>query len=83
MVECQGDGTNQSQAIVARVPSRGARNIPRPLITGAKGANRTRDTALFMRVLYRLSYLGASFFFERTVLSMCIVNAVRSRRWRR
>jgi hypothetical protein len=27
-------------------------------ITGAKGANRTRDTALFRRVLYRLSYLG-------------------------
>ena len=26
---------------------------------GAKGANRTRDTALFRRVLYRLSYLGA------------------------
>jgi hypothetical protein len=25
---------------------------------GAKGANRTRDTALFRRVLYRLSYLG-------------------------
>ncbi len=25
---------------------------------GAKGANRTRDTALFRRVLYQLSYLG-------------------------
>jgi hypothetical protein len=24
--------------------------------SGAKGANRTRDTALFRRVLYRLSY---------------------------
>jgi hypothetical protein len=27
--------------------------------SGAKGANRTRDTALFRRVLYRLSYLGS------------------------
>ena len=26
---------------------------------GAKGRNRTGDTALFRRVLYRLSYLGA------------------------
>ncbi len=25
---------------------------------GAKGQNRTADTALFRRVLYRLSYLG-------------------------
>ena len=30
---------------------------------GAKGRNRTGDTALFRRVLYRLSYLG-----ERTAL---------------
>ena len=29
-----------------------------PGCDGAKGANRTRDTALFRRVLYRLSYLG-------------------------
>ena len=30
-----------------------------PLLNGgAKGRNRTGDTALFRRVLYRLSYLG-------------------------
>jgi hypothetical protein len=29
------------------------------LASGAKGANRTRDTALFRRVLYQLSYLGS------------------------
>ena|SRR6516225_8729291 len=29
------------------------------LESGAKGQNRTADTALFRRVLYRLSYLGA------------------------
>ena len=33
-----------------------------PLYDGAKGANRTRDTALFRRVLYRLSYLGSTLF---------------------
>ena len=32
--------------------------MPGPFYDGAKGANRTRDTALFRRVLYRLSYLG-------------------------
>ncbi len=40
-----------------------------PPLTGAKGANRTRDTALFRRVLYRLSYLG-SIVVERTALTM-------------
>ena len=30
-----------------------------PPFIGAKGRNRTVDTALFRRVLYRLSYLGA------------------------
>ena len=30
------------------------------LSAGAEGQNRTADTAVFSRVLYRLSYLGAS-----------------------
>ncbi len=34
------------------------RNIVSGPVHGAKGENRTRDTALFRRVLYRLSYLG-------------------------
>ena len=29
-----------------------------PGLSGAKGQNRTADTAVFSRVLYRLSYLG-------------------------
>ena len=33
--------------------------MPAPFdVRGAKGRNRTGDTALFRRVLYRLSYLG-------------------------
>ena len=30
------------------------------LTAGAEGQNRTADTAVFSRVLYRLSYLGAA-----------------------
>ncbi len=41
----------------------------RDLVYGAKGQNRTGDTALFRRVLYRLSYLGP-IVVERTALAM-------------
>jgi hypothetical protein len=51
----------------ARPTSRGSPATRASRDGGAKGANRTRDTALFRRVLYRLSYLGARYF-ERTAL---------------
>ena len=39
---------------------------------GAKGANRTRDTALFRRVLYRLSYLGTPFWRAHRVFDFLV-----------
>src|SRR5579884_3693491 len=41
-------------ALIATSPP----NARRAWSKSAKGANRTRDTALFRRVLYQLSYLG-------------------------
>src|SRR5262249_49734196 len=35
------------------------RNFCRNKIFGAQGRNRTTDTAIFVRMLYQLSYLGA------------------------
>ncbi len=46
---------------------------------GAKGANRTRDTALFRRVLYQLSYLGTRF---RRAHRIVALRCARER-WRR
>ena len=41
-----------------RETSKPAGEIPAGFLRFAKGENRTHDTALFRRVLYRLSYLG-------------------------
>jgi hypothetical protein len=43
----------------------------RRTITGAQGRNRTTDTAIFNRMLYQLSYLGAKAWYKS---STCPLN---------